>query len=40
MIGSNPDDGTPLDAGALPGTIARMRAAGYEFVTRDQQLAH
>jgi len=34
-IGSNPDDGTTLDADALPGMIQRMRAAGYDFVTLD-----
>jgi peptidoglycan/xylan/chitin deacetylase (PgdA/CDA1 family) len=34
-IGSNPDDGTTLDADALPGMIQRMRAAGYDFVTHD-----
>jgi peptidoglycan/xylan/chitin deacetylase (PgdA/CDA1 family) len=39
-IGSNPDDGTTLDADALPGTIDRMRAAGYSFVTMDSLLAH
>ena len=27
-VGSNPDDGTTLDADALPGMIDRMRAAG------------
>ncbi len=37
-IGSNPDDGSTLDAGALPGVIARMRAAGYGFVTLDALL--
>ncbi|SFE86104.1 polysaccharide deacetylase family protein [Blastococcus tunisiensis] len=35
-IGSNPDDGSTLDADALPGTIERMRAAGYGFVTLDE----
>lgn len=39
-IGSNPDDGTTLDADALPGTIDRMRAAGYSFVTMDSLLTH
>ncbi|SOC49532.1 Peptidoglycan/xylan/chitin deacetylase, PgdA/CDA1 family [Blastococcus aggregatus] len=34
-IGSNPDDGSTLDADALPDMIARMRAAGYGFVTLD-----
>ncbi len=39
-IGSNPDDGSTLDADALPGMITRMRVAGYEFVTLDELLAH
>lgn len=34
-VGSNPDDGTTLDADALPTMIDRMRAAGYGFVTLD-----
>jgi peptidoglycan/xylan/chitin deacetylase (PgdA/CDA1 family) len=34
-IGSNPEDGTTLDADALPHVIERMRAAGYTFVTLD-----
>lgn len=37
-IGSNPDDGTTLDADALPGMIARIRAAGYGFTTLDALL--
>lgn len=37
-VGSNPDDGTTLDADALPTVIARMRAAGYGFVTLDALL--
>jgi peptidoglycan/xylan/chitin deacetylase (PgdA/CDA1 family) len=32
-VGSNPDDGTTLDAAALPGIVAGMRARGYGFVT-------
>ena len=36
--GSNPDDGTTLDADALPTVIQRMRAEGYEFVTLDALL--
>ncbi|WP_260982482.1 polysaccharide deacetylase family protein [Arthrobacter sp. U41] len=32
-IGSNPDDGTTLDADALPGMIERIRQAGYGFTT-------
>jgi peptidoglycan/xylan/chitin deacetylase (PgdA/CDA1 family) len=39
-IGSNPDDGTTLDADALPGMIDRMRGAGYSFVTLDALLGH
>ncbi|WP_223252983.1 polysaccharide deacetylase family protein [Arthrobacter sp. AFG7.2] len=38
-IGSNPDDGTTLDADALPGIIDRIRAEGYGFVTLDVLLA-
>ncbi|WP_285317969.1 polysaccharide deacetylase family protein [Pseudarthrobacter sp. lyk4-40-TYG-27] len=38
-IGSNPDDGTTLDADALPQVIDRIRAAGYGFVTLDALLA-
>ncbi|MGY1633488.1 polysaccharide deacetylase family protein [Geodermatophilus sp. SYSU D01186] len=34
-VGSNPDDGSTLDADALPSTIARTRDAGYGFVTLD-----
>ena len=34
-IGSNPDDGSTLDADALPTVIDRIRAAGYSFVTLD-----
>ena len=37
-VGSNPDDGTTLDADALPEIIAMMRAAGYTFVTLDALL--
>lgn len=39
-IGSNPDDGSTLDADALPGMIGRMRAAGYGFVTLDELVTH
>ena len=39
-IGSNPDDGSTLDADALPGMIDRMRGAGYSFVTLDALLGH
>lgn len=38
-IGSNPNDGTTLDADALPGMIERIRAAGYGFTTLDALLA-
>jgi peptidoglycan/xylan/chitin deacetylase (PgdA/CDA1 family) len=38
-LGSNPEDGTTLDADALPDMIGRMRAAGYTFVTLDALLA-
>ncbi|MDT0194039.1 MULTISPECIES: polysaccharide deacetylase family protein [unclassified Arthrobacter] len=38
-IGSNPNDGTTLDADALPQIIDRIRAAGYGFVTLDALLA-
>ena len=37
-IGSNPDDGSTLDADALPQLIARLRAAGYGFTTLDALL--
>lgn len=37
-IGSNPDDGTTLDADALPQIIDRVRQAGYSFVTLDSLL--
>ena len=32
-VGANPDDGTTLDASALPRIIARYRQAGYGFTT-------
>ncbi|MCT9868232.1 polysaccharide deacetylase family protein [Paenarthrobacter aurescens] len=38
-IGSNPDDGTTLDADALPGIIEAVRRAGYGFVSLDYLLA-
>lgn len=34
-MGSNPDDGTTLDAAALPAIIDGLRARGYGFVTLD-----
>lgn len=37
-IGSNPDDGTTLDADALLQVINRIRQAGYGFSTLDQLL--
>ena len=39
-IGSNPDDGTTLDADALPQVIDRITAAGYGFTTLDALLGH
>ena len=38
-LGSNPEDGTTLDADALPDVIERMREAGYAFVTLDALLS-
>jgi peptidoglycan/xylan/chitin deacetylase (PgdA/CDA1 family) len=38
-LGSNPEDGTTLDADALPDMNERMRAAGYTFVTLDALLS-
>src|SRR5262245_25358465 len=32
-VGSNPDDGSTLDADALPRVISELRARGYSFVT-------
>ena len=37
-VGSNPNDGTTLDADALPEIIRRAEAAGYRFVTLDDFL--
>ncbi|KRE81746.1 polysaccharide deacetylase family protein [Arthrobacter sp. Soil763] len=37
-IGSNPDDGSTLDADALPRIIDRIRQAGYGFTTLDALL--
>ena len=37
-VGANPDDGTTLDAAALPSVIAQLRAAGYRFVTLEAAL--
>lgn len=37
-LGANPDDGTTLDADALPGVIESLRALGYGFVTLDALL--
>jgi peptidoglycan/xylan/chitin deacetylase (PgdA/CDA1 family) len=34
-IGSNPDDGTTIDADALPRVISQLQARGYSFVTLD-----
>jgi len=38
-VGSNPDDHSILDAQALPGVIAALRAQGYGFVSLDALLA-
>lgn len=37
-VGANPDDGTTLDADALPRVIAGLRAMGFGFVTLDTLL--
>ncbi|HET8986880.1 MAG TPA: polysaccharide deacetylase family protein [Humibacillus sp.] len=37
-VGANPDDGTTLDAAALPAIIDGLRAKGYTFVTLQQAL--
>jgi peptidoglycan/xylan/chitin deacetylase (PgdA/CDA1 family) len=37
-VGSHPDDGSTLDADALPDLIAQLRAAGYTFTTLDALL--
>ncbi len=37
-VGANPDDGTTLDAAALPSVISDLRAAGYRFVTLEAAL--
>ena len=37
-VGANPDDGTTLDADALPSVIAGLRAKGYSFVSLPQSL--
>jgi peptidoglycan-N-acetylglucosamine deacetylase len=37
-VGSHPDDGSTLDADALPELIAQLRAAGYGFTTLDALL--
>ena len=37
-VGANPDDGTTLDAAALPSVIAGLRAKGYTFVNLPQAL--
>ena len=37
-VGANPDDGTTLDAAALPAVIDGLRARGYSFVTLQQAL--
>ncbi|WP_420821071.1 polysaccharide deacetylase family protein [Sinomonas gamaensis] len=37
-LGSNPDDGSTLDADALPEVISQLRSAGYGFVTLNAVL--
>lgn len=37
-VGSHPEDGSTLDADALPAVIVELRARGYGFVTIDQFL--
>jgi peptidoglycan/xylan/chitin deacetylase (PgdA/CDA1 family) len=37
-VGSNPEDGSTLDADALPGIVAGIRARGYSFVTVNRYL--
>lgn len=37
-VGSNPNDGSTLDADALPRVIDELRSRGYSFVTIDQYL--
>lgn len=37
-VGANPDDGSTLDADALPSIISALRDQGYEFVTLDAAL--
>lgn len=37
-VGSNPDDGSTLDADALPTIITELRARGYSFVTVQQYM--
>lgn len=37
-LGANPDDGSTLDADALPSIIDGLRAQGYGFVTLDELL--
>jgi peptidoglycan/xylan/chitin deacetylase (PgdA/CDA1 family) len=38
-VGSNPDDGTTLDADALPTIISRLRDRGYHFVRLDRVMS-
>ena len=38
-VGAHPQDGSTLDADALPGLIDRLRSAGYGFVTLDALLS-
>jgi peptidoglycan/xylan/chitin deacetylase (PgdA/CDA1 family) len=38
-VGSNPDDGSTLDADALPAVIDRLRARGYTFVSLSRVMS-
>jgi peptidoglycan/xylan/chitin deacetylase (PgdA/CDA1 family) len=38
-VGANPDDGTTLDADALPTVITQLKARGYSFATLDVLVA-
>ena len=38
-VGANPNDGSTLDADALPGIIADLSAQGYRFVTLEHVLS-
>lgn len=38
-LGANPDDGTTLDADALPDVISGLRSLGYSVVTLEAMLS-